>query len=142
MENEHAIHALTRKRAEIAGRIEHHRTELRQAAADLASVDRALQLFAPGIKPQEIRARRFRPDALPRGEVTRHVLDALRSAQAPMTAAQLAAVVLERRGLATALPRTREAVTRRTRAALCEMRKRGLAVSEYGADGLLAWRLK
>lgn len=102
-ELDHTINALIRKRAEIAGRLEYHLAEARKAEDDLASVDHTLAMFAAGIRPQEIKPKRFRPDAKPRGEVMRHILEALRTAKAPMTGAELAAVVLERRGLTAAL---------------------------------------
>ncbi len=49
MTDEHVIAGLTRKRADLAGRIEHTQTALRQLIIDLDNLDATLRLFVPDI---------------------------------------------------------------------------------------------
>lgn len=87
MENDHTINALTRKRAEIAGRIEHHQTLLRQSIIDLDNLDATLRLFVPDIELEDIKPKPFPPrNAAFRGEVSRIILMALRSSKTPLSA--------------------------------------------------------
>ncbi len=78
MAEPHVVTALIRKRAEIAGQIEHTQTQLRQLVIDLDNLDATLRLFKPDIDLEEIR-----PKPLPprhhafKGEVSRIVLDTL-----------------------------------------------------------------
>ncbi len=66
----HVVTALIRKRAEIAGRIEHTQTALRQLIIDLDNLDATIRLFEPDIDLEEIRPKPFPPrHAAFRGEV-------------------------------------------------------------------------
>ena len=56
-----AVAALVRKRAVLAGRIEHARSELDAMLASLAALDATLRLFDPGIRVQAIRPKPFPP---------------------------------------------------------------------------------
>ncbi len=91
MADEHVIAGLTRKRAELAGRIEHAQTALRQLIIDLDNLDATLRLFVPDIEPAEIKPTPFPPrHAAFRGEVSRIVLPALRQSRKPLTAQDIA----------------------------------------------------
>ena len=75
----HVVSALIRKRAEIAGQIEHAQTSLRQFIIDLDNLDATLSLFAPDIDLEEIRPKPLPPrNQAFRGEVLRLLLAALR----------------------------------------------------------------
>ena len=103
MAEPHVVTALIRKRGEIAGRIEHTQTQLRQLVIDLDNLDATLRLFKPDIDLEEIR-----PKPLPprhhafKGEVSRIVMDTLRRSNRPMTTHDLAQHVMAGRGLNTA----------------------------------------
>ena len=47
MENEHVLGGLTRKRAEIAGQIEHTHQTLRKLVGELDAIDAAIRIFDP-----------------------------------------------------------------------------------------------
>ena len=47
MENEHVLSGLTRKRAEIAGQIEHAQDSLRKLVMSLDAIDAAICIFDP-----------------------------------------------------------------------------------------------
>ena len=71
MSDENVIAGLTRKRAELAGRIEHMQTALRQLIIDLDNLDATLRLFEPDIDLEDIRPKPFPPrNAAFRGEVS------------------------------------------------------------------------
>jgi hypothetical protein len=130
MAEPHVVTALIRKRAEIAGLIEHHQTMLRQAIIDLDNLDATLRLFVPDIDLEEIRPQPVPPrHAAFKGEVSRIVLGALREAKEPMTTQQLAQHVMGERGLNTADKRLVRLVGKRVGACLRHWRQRGSVTS-------------
>ena len=140
MKNEHTINALMRKRAEIAGRIEHHQTHLRQAIIDLDNLDATLRLFQPDIDLEEIRPKPFPPRNVAfKGEVARIVLEALRQSKGPMTAQQLAQHFMAQRGLNTADKKQVRIVGKRIGACLRHHRARGVLRSIPGRGPELLW---
>ena len=101
--SEFAIAALARKRAELAGEIEAGEARLRELRAVLAHVDATIRLFAPEYPIAAIAAKKPRPERpvlFGKGELGRTVLDILRTAEEPLTVAQIAAEVMLRLGLA------------------------------------------
>ena len=84
MAESHVVSALVSKRAEIAGLIARTEQQLGQFRADLVHLDATLRLFAPGLEPKTIPAKRIRQADLrfEHGELPRRVLDALRRAGA------------------------------------------------------------
>src|SRR5688500_5449044 len=95
-----AVAALSRKRAELAGRIEHARSELDAMLANLAALDTTLRLFDPGIRVQAIRPKPFPPvrSYQSPGMRVRDVLGARRETGAPMTTREIAARLLAGQG--------------------------------------------
>src|SRR3954447_2622879 len=91
-----AIGALVRKRADLAGLVERHRTELDTMTANLGHLDATLRLFDPAIRLDAIRPRAPRPAADPGRPAitTRMVLDALRRAGEPLGAREIAGRLL------------------------------------------------
>ena len=137
-----AVAALSRKRAELAGRIEHARAELDAMLASLAAVDATLRLFDPGIRVQAIRPKPFPPV---RGHGTpgmrvRDVLGALRETGRPITTRKIAARLLAGQGLGgdeRMLSRAGEIVE----AALRKLRAKGVAASQPGPGTRMLWSL-
>ena len=72
MENEHALNALLRKRAELAGQFEHHQAKARQLLIDIDNVDATIRMFSPDMDLSEIKPRPMPPrHAAYKGEVAR-----------------------------------------------------------------------
>ena len=72
MENEHVLGGLTRKRAEIAGQIEHTQAALRKLVTDLDAIDAAIRIFDPEADIGAIKAKAYPPrHAAFRGEMMR-----------------------------------------------------------------------
>src|SRR3954453_389959 len=101
MADDLAAAALVRKRAELAGRIEHMRSELETTLASLAALDATLRLFDPELRPQAIRPRPFPPRRGPEqpGMRVRDVLGALRETGRPMTTREVAERLLAGRAV-------------------------------------------
>ena len=88
MAESQVVSALVSKRAEIAGLIARTERQLGQFRADLVHLDATLRLFAPGLEPKTIPAKRIQQADLwfEHGELPRRVIDALRGAGAPIHA--------------------------------------------------------
>lgn len=141
-EQPNVLHALTRKRAEIAGKIEHTQLELRHLIAELDHIDAAIRIFNPTIDIRAIRSKPVPPrHAAFKGEVTRVVLDALREAKTPITSRDIAIRLMHERGLN---PDDRELsiiMVKRVCACLRVQRNKGLVqpVAIYGS--LQGWEV-
>lgn len=101
MGDTYLIAGLTTKRAEVSGVIADLEKRIAQHRADLVHIDAVLRLYAPEVAPESIapKAVRKRNDWFKPGELARMVLDILRVAPAPMTGKEIAAEVMQRRGL-------------------------------------------
>lgn len=129
MENEHVIAGLIRKRAELAGQIEHAQTVLRQFIIDLDNLDATLRMFVPDIDLEDIKPKPLPPrNAAFKGEVSRIVFAALRE-KGPMTCQQMAQYVMADRGLNTADRRLVVTLGKRVHACLRHYRSKGLVRS-------------
>lgn len=94
------LYALTRKRAEIAGQIEHNQLALRRLIAELDHIDAAIRIFNPSIDIGAIPSKPVPPrHAAFKGEVTRIVFKALRTASGPLTSRDIALLLMKERGL-------------------------------------------
>jgi hypothetical protein len=101
MAESHVVSALVNKRADIAGMIARTEQQLGQFRADLVHLDATIRLFAPGMEPKTIPAKRIRQSDLwfEQGELSRRVLDALRRAGEPIRAPDLVRAVMTTKGL-------------------------------------------
>src|SRR5918997_114498 len=101
MADEIAVAALVRKRAELAGRIDHARAELDGMLAGLAALDTTLRIFDPELRPEAVRPKPYRPaSGQPSpGIRSRDVLGVLRETGRPMTAREIAERLLAGQGM-------------------------------------------
>ena len=138
-----AISALVRKRAELAGLIERHRSELDVMTANLGHLDATLRLFDPEIRLDAIRPKAPRPAADPgRPEITtRMVLDALRRAGEPLSAREIAARLLAELGADVGDVKLLRATAERVGEALRRQRRKGTAMCGLGSGSSVSWRL-
>jgi hypothetical protein len=134
-----ATAALVRKRAELAGRIEHTRAALDVMLASLAALDITLRLFDPELRPQTIRPKPFPPLRGPEqpGMRVRDVLGALRETGRPMTTREIAERLLAGRAVGNdkLISRGSEIVG----AALRKLRAKGMVACEPGPGGRGLW---
>lgn len=142
MKNDHTIHALIRKRAELAGEMEHHNARVRQLIIDLDHVDATLRMFVPDIELEDIKPKPMPPrHTAYKGEVARVIFEALRASGRPMTGQELTQHVMAERGMNTADKGLVKTVSKRVGSALRHHRAKGLLRSEKGPGEILRWEL-
>jgi hypothetical protein len=89
------------KRAELATRRDGLKAEIAKIDEDIGALDRVLALLDPSYQPANAPKRRRRASSLgfSRGELSEGILEALRDASAPITVAQCAEALAERKGI-------------------------------------------
>src|SRR5437588_8752037 len=103
MNDPHVVTALVAKRAELAGKIEHHQATVRQLMIDLDAIDQALPLFKPDIELDYIKPKPMPPrHAAYKGEVAHIILGTLRDAKRACSTQELTMHVMAERGMNTA----------------------------------------
>jgi hypothetical protein len=142
MNDPHVVTGLIAKRAELAGKVEHHQAVLRQLMIDLDAIDTALRLFKPEIELEMIKPKPMPPrHAAYKGEVARVVLGTLRNAKRPCSTQELTMHVMAERGMNTADPRLVKTVLKRVGACLRHHRSKGLIRSVEGVGDRLVWEV-
>jgi hypothetical protein len=143
MENEHVLGGLTRKRAEIAGQIEHAQAALRKLVEALDVVDAAIRIFDPEADLTAIRPRQYPPRHQAfRGEMMRHVMECLRTAKAPVTNREIAVVVMKARGLNPEDGELLVTIRKRVGACMFKLKQQGVVREVAGVGDLKEWRLR
>ena len=101
MTEPHVVSALRRKRAEISGHIHDLEKRISRQRANLANLDATIKLFSPGTNPDSIAPKRGyrRTRYFAHNELSRLTQDALRTASGPVTSAQIAAAVMQAKGM-------------------------------------------
>ena len=122
--------ALLTKRSELAGELYQAQQRICQLRADLDGIDHTIRLFDQAWVPSEHRKRPM----LPHGKLSGGVLDTLRTAQAPMTAPEIATKIAADWHL-----ETNSALLTAIRNILG--RKREGLISERREDDALVWRV-
>ena len=142
MENEHALAALLRKRAELTGQFEHHQAVARQLLIDIDSLDATIRMFAPDIDLADVKPKPLPPrHAAYKGEVARIVLGTLRDAKRPCTTQEITMHVMAERGMNTADKRLVKTVTKRVGACLRHHRNKGLLGTSRGLGNRIVWEV-
>ncbi|MEX2455413.1 MAG: hypothetical protein WD470_11955 [Rhodospirillaceae bacterium] len=135
MKDEHTIAGLLRKRAEIAGQIEHTQAQLNDLIADLDYIDNAIRIIDPDCDATLTRSKPFPPRmGAFRGEMQRFVLAHLRNATEPSTTLEIAYKVMEGRGLDKNDERAVIVIRKRVGACLYKLRRTGV-VREVESTG-------
>ena len=135
MKDEHTIAGLLRKRAEIAGKIEHTHAQLNDLIADLDYIDNAIRIIDPDADVSLTKSKPYPPRmGAFKGEMTRFVLAHLRAATEPATTLEIAYKVMEGRGLNTNDERAVIVIRKRVGACLYKLRRNGV-VREVATTG-------
>ncbi len=141
-EQPNTLHALTRKRAEIAGLIEHNQMALRHLIAELDHVDAVIRIFNPSIDIGAIPAKPVPPrHAAFKGEVTRIIFKALRTAKAPLTSREMAKILMAERGLNPDDRDLSVIMVKRVCACLRVQKRKGLVRNAAVEGSLQGWEL-
>ncbi|HEX7760357.1 MAG TPA: hypothetical protein VF459_12695 [Caulobacteraceae bacterium] len=145
-EQPYVLHALIRKRAEIAGQIEYSRLEQQRLLAELDHVDAVIHIFNPSIEIARIRLGPVRAKGAARhpahkGDVIQIAFDCLREATEPLSAPYIAKQLMQQRGLNLDDRNLSAIIVNRVCACLRAQRRRGLVRNAPHASGLLGWEL-
>ncbi len=98
---DYALEQLKRKRAEMTGEIARCHARLQQLSADLEHLDATIRLFAPDFVQESVLPKVFVPPKSwsKRGEMSSAVLSILRVTKGPLTTREIAAMIVQQRGL-------------------------------------------
>jgi hypothetical protein len=142
MAEPHVVSALCIKRAEISGHIAELERKINRQRAALANVDATIRLFSPGTNPDAIPPKRAyrRTRYFARNELSRLMRDALRTASMPLTSAEIAAAVMQAKGMPANDTAFKEIVAARALTVLRRLAKRGAAVKS-GTSRDAKWAL-
>jgi len=140
---DYVAQGLTRRPAELAGRVFNLQKELAEIAADIEHLDAVLKLVAPDLNIPAIAPKVHVPpgDWSKHGEMSRRVFAILRVSQTPLTSRQIATQMILERGMASA-PLLLKRVTHRVNGCLRDRRKQGLVRNVGNPDSMwLLWEL-
>lgn len=140
--SEEMVAGLIAKRQEIARTIGCLQEQVRSATFDLDRIEATLRLFKPDIDLGEMSVRPVPPAHHAfRGEVTRIVFAMLRRAGVPVSTGDLAAGVMNARGLPSGDLKLRRVMLQRVGAMLAHWRGRGVLRSSPGPEKMLLWEI-
>jgi hypothetical protein len=130
MTEKHVVSALRLKRAEISGHIHDLEKRIARQRANLANLDATIKLFSPGTNPDAIPPKRpyRRTRYFARNELSRLTQDALRTASGPLTSAEIAAAVMQAKGMPSGDAAFKEIVAVRALTVLRRLAKRGTVI--------------
>ena len=140
MTNTHVVSALRLKRAEISGHIHDLEKRIARQRANLANLDATIKLFSPGANPDAIPPKRAyrRTRYFARNELCRLTQNALRTASGPLTSAEIAAAVMQAKGMPSDDVAFKAIVAARLLTVLRRLAKRG-AVIKHGTSRDAQW---
>ncbi len=95
------VSGLVSKRAEVAGQIASHQTEIIRLQGALSHLDGSIKLFAPDFDLRTIKAKRTnkRNQDFAKGEAQRMTLDVLREAGIPLNSREITHRLLSRKSI-------------------------------------------
>ena len=142
MTDTHVISALRLKRAEISGHIHDLEKRIARQRANLANLDATIKLFSPGTNPESIPPKRAyrRTRYFAHNELSRLMQDALRTASGPLTSAEIAAAVMQAKGMPTDDAALKEIVEERALTVLRRLTERGTVIKS-GISRNVQWAL-
>jgi hypothetical protein len=101
MAESHVVSGLVAKYSELSGLFQHHQEVMRQIASDLDHLTITIKLFDPELDLRTIKVTNHRHSNtwFEHGETNRMVLDALRSAAAPLSTRQIGEAMVAVKGM-------------------------------------------
>src|ERR1700720_2089797 len=132
MTEKHVVSALRLKRAEISGHVHDLEKRIARQRANLANLDATIKLFSPGTNPDAIPPKRAyrRTRYFAHNELSRLTQDALRTASGPLTSAEIAAAVMQAKGMAPGDAAFKEIVAARALTVIRRLTNRGAGIKD------------
>lgn len=139
---DHVLPGLVKRRAELAGELAKVQGQVQQLHADLSSLDAVIRQFDPEYPVGNIRPRyRRQPSAAETGSMSRAVLDHLRRADGPLSAQEIADLIIAERGLNAADRGLARTMRKRVDMALRYQRTNGIVEELSTKEGGICWKL-
>jgi hypothetical protein len=139
---DHAIATLVERRRVLMGEMHTLQTRLYTIQSDLAALDAVIKQLDPGYELSGLRPKyRRAPTPGEYAATSRSVLDVLRRATEPLSAAQVASLIMEERGIDPEMPGARRQMTKRVDMALRYQRTNGV-VEEAPGEGRVMWKIE
>ena len=148
MAESHVVSGLVAKHSELAGIIQFHRAEIERVAADLKHLNATIKLFSPEIDLRSLGAKRVTSSSACVGgfkqfkskESHTLVLDQLRVATEPLSAAMICAAIMADRGMEETKD-LRISIQRTLTGTLRRLEKRGLVKEVERAGLTVFWQI-
>ncbi len=137
MAESHVISALTQKRSELLGVIDHHKKEIKRVFDELTHINASIKIFNPDFNLREIKAKQFRQPCkfFRRGERAILVLDILRESDKPLTSEEVTSKIKAQKGIV-------EDISKTVYNSLKSHFKNGV-IEKVNVDiGLIGWQIK
>lgn len=142
MENQIALNALIRKRADISGELEAAQGVVRRLTIDLNNIDAAILIFNPDYKLDSIKPARIPSKyKMPKGEASRALLGVLRNASKPVTTLELTQHVMADRGMNTSDKKAVKIMIEKVGACLRNYKYKGIISSRKGEGRGVIWEI-
>lgn len=140
---DYVLTGLVKRRAQLAGEIEHLHAQLRKSVDDLENLDNTIRQFDPSHNVEAIRPKAFRPPAdwANRGQMSRLILSILRQAVEPMTTRDIALELLVTRALDQSDLRLLRLMSKRVGVALRGQRDNGVVTATQGPGQFVLWNV-
>ena len=139
---DYVLTGLVKRRAELSGEGDALRAKLARIAIDLGHLDAVIRQFDPEYDMATIRPKRPQSlDAAKRGERGRAVLDVLRKASEPITAAEMVRRVLVDQGQDPKDHALVRQVAKRFETALARQERRGVVRARREAGQAVLWEV-
>ncbi len=136
------VSSLVAKRAEVAGQIISHQTEISRLQESLSHLDGSIKLFAPEYDLRTIKAKRTnkRNQYFAQGEAQRMTLDVMREAGKPLNSREITAQLLARKGIEAT-----DAITARIQknvfAVIHRLEARQIVTENDNGAGVMKWEI-
>jgi len=143
MAEPHVISALTKKRAEVLGEINHYEKLLKQSKLNLQSIDQTIHIFDETYDLRTIKAKRVHKERyFKTGESKVLILDVLRGATEPLNTSEIGTIIASNKGFDNHEDFDLERFLKVILASLTRCETSGL-VERTGKEGLaILWKIK
>ena len=142
---EHVISGLVKKHSELAGKIEYHRSQIKELNDDRQSIGEAIKVLQPDFNLRDIRSKQVKPNNrfFKSREASILLLDSMREAQGPCTTIEIVGAVALKKDidLAELNKRDRDAFKATLFTVLKRQEERGVIVKEGKAGTAYLWQL-
>lgn len=140
----HVVSGLVSKRAEVAGQIAVHKTEMARLQDALSHIDGSIKLFAPDFDLRSVKSKRTnkRNQYFAKGEAQRMVLDAMRKAKTPLCSRELTDALMQRKNI-EGTPALVARIQKNIIAVLHRLESKHLVkpLKHDGARGVMTWEI-